>query len=510
MEFGALYKAVEMARIFSDQKSFADAVPDAPPKTISAQYESARTRPSFDLKAFVAAHFTEPKLVVPPVHPEKGESVSAYIDRMWGLLERKPERPEPYSSLLPLSHPYEVPGGRFGEIYYWDSYFTMLGLVQDGRRDLARDMLANIAGLIARYDHMPNGNRSYYLSRSQPPFFSLMMDLIAAQDGDSVYQTYLPQLRAEHDYWMGGAADLKPRRGVRRVVRLADSTLLNRYWDDRDAPRDESFREDIETAQKSGRPAAPVYRELRAASESGWDFSSRWLADGRDLSTIHTTDFAPVDLNALMFHMEQVLARAYGLEGDKQEARAFAAMARRRADAVRRLMWNRSAGLFTDYLWRDERQSTVLSLAGAVPLFVGLATKDQALETAAALKSRFLMPGGLATSLNRSGQQWDGSNGWAPLEYMAIEGLKAYGERELSAEIARRWMEENIGSYAASNLLLEKYDVRRLPGAHQASGGSGGEYALQVGFGWTNGVLAKLVAEYPAAAREAEKEYPAP
>ncbi|HXR95868.1 MAG TPA: alpha,alpha-trehalase TreF [Rhizomicrobium sp.] len=508
--FGALYRAVEMSGMFPDQKSFADAIPDAAPKTIMAEYGKAKARPGFDLKAFIAAHFKPAPRVAPALHRQAGQSVSLYIARMWNVLERRPDPPQDHSSLLPLHHHYVVPGGRFSEIYYWDSYFTMLGLIQDGRRDLARDMLANIADLIREYGHMPNGNRSYYLSRSQPPFFSAMVELMAAQDGEQVYHTYLPELSAEYEYWMASADGLRPGTASRRVVRLKDGTLLNRYWDDRAAPRDESYRQDVETAQRAGRPVREMYRQLRATSESGWDFSSRWLSDGSRLSTVHTTDFAPVDLNVLMQHLETVLARAYRTNGDAREASLFAARAQSRETAIRRLMWNEQAGLFTDYLWRDERQSPALTLAAVFPLYFHLATPEQARKTAATLRAKFLMPGGLAPTLKNTGQQWDNPNGWAPLEYLAIEGLKSYGDTALAAEIAKRWMEENIGSFAASGLLLEKYNVARLPKAHQASPGGGGEYALQVGFGWTNGVLAKLMADYPREAQAALAEYPVP
>lgn len=506
--FGDLYRAVELSRMFPDQKSFADAVPNASPETIMAAYDKAKTQPGFDLKAFVAAHFNPPTRAVSPLHKQVGQSVSSYIAQMWSVLARKPDPQQGYSSLLPLHHPYIVPGGRFSEIYYWDSYFTMQGLIQDGRSDLARDMLANIADLIRRYGHMPNGNRSYYLSRSQPPFFSAMVELLAAQDGARVYRIYMPELRAEYEYWMAGADTLKPGTAFRHAVRLKDGTLLNRYWDDRAAPRDESYAQDVETARQSGRPADQIYRQLRATSESGWDFSSRWLGDGAHLSTIHTTDFAPVDLNVLIQHLEAVLARAYQQTGDTRDAELFAAKAQARAEAIRRLMWNGQTGLYTDYLWRDERQSPALTLAAVFPLYFRIATPDQAHKTAAILREKFLMPGGLAPTLKITGQQWDSPNGWAPLEYLAIEGLKAYGETGLAAEIAKRWMEENIGSFAASGLLLEKYNVAQLPKSGQASPGGGGEYALQAGFGWTNGVLTKLMAEYPDAARAAEARYP--
>jgi alpha,alpha-trehalase len=411
------------------------------------------------------------------------------------------------SSLLPLPHPYVVPGGRFSEIYYWDAYFVMLGLEEDGRFDLARDMLDNIASLIDRYGHMPNGNRSYYLSRSQPPFFSLMVELVAAHDGDDAFGRYLPELEAEYAYWMDGAQNLEPGSAVRHVARLDDGTLINRYWDDRAAPRDESYREDVETARQAGRPAEEVYRDLRAGGESGWDFSSRWLADGATLATIRTTDIAPPDLNAAMVHLERTLAKAYRLKGDGEAARRREADADRRAEAIRRLMWNGEGGFFADYLLREKRLSEALTAATAAPLAFGVASPAQAHAVADTIGKRLLGPGGLATTLAATGQQWDRPNGWAPLQYLAIQGLKAYGEPQLARDIARRWIAVNVGSYAALGVLAEKYDVARPPDAGAAVG-RGGEYALQVGFGWTNGVLAALMAEYPDLATEALRKTP--
>ncbi len=173
---------------------------------------------------------------------------------------------------------------------------------------------------------------------------------------------------------MEGADGLAAGSAHRHVLRLADGTLLNRYWDDRAAPRDESYRQDVETARHANRPAAEVYRDLRAGAESGWDFSSRWLADGTDLGTIRTTAIAPVDLNTLMLHLEQALAKAYRLKGDPDDAQRYLALADKRGAAIRRLMWNGEAGFFTDYLWRDGRQSDALSAATAFPLYFGVAT----------------------------------------------------------------------------------------------------------------------------------------
>src|SRR5208337_4519169 len=399
-----------------------------PPAQVMADYDRQKRLPGFDLKAFVASRFQPPRQF-DAFTPQPDRSVQAYISDAWRTLQRKPDEVEPFSSLLPLPRPYVVPGGRFSQIYYWDSYFVMLGLEQDGRRELAGDMLDNVASLIDRYGHMPNGNRSYYLSRSQPPFFSCMVELVAAHDGDEVLVKYLPELEAEYDYWMDGADQLAPGSAFRHALRLPDGALLNRYWDDRAAPRDESYTKDVETARHTNRAAADVYRDLRAGSETGWDFSSRWLADGKNLWTIRTTDIAPVDLNALMFHLEQTLAKAWRLKGDLGQARRYQALAEKRAATIQRLMWNTKQKFFADYLWREGRKSDAVSAATAVPLYFGLATADEAHAVAALLRAKLLETGGLGTTATATGQQWDRPNGWAPLQYLAIEGLNFYGER---------------------------------------------------------------------------------
>lgn len=496
IEFGKLFRAVQLAGVFPDQKTFADAVPLKPPAAVMADYDRQKRMPGFDLKAFVAGQFQRPRQF-DVFKPEAGKSIEAYISDAWDALQRQPDEIEPFSSLLPLPRPYVVPGGRFREIYYWDSFFVMVGLEQDGRGALARDMLANIASLIDRYGHMPNGNRSYYLSRSQPPFFCLMVELVAAHDGDEVLVKDLPELKAEYDYWMDGADALAPGSAYRHVLRLPDGVVLNRFWDDRAAPRDESFRQDVETARHTNRAAAEVYRDLRAGAESGWDFSSRWLADGQHLWTIRTTDIAPVDLNALMLHLERTLAKAFRLKGDAEAAQRYEAFAEKRGAAMQRLMWNAHGGFFADYLWREARQSGVLSAATVVPLYVGVATPEEAHAVAASLREKLLEPGGLSATTTATGQQWDRPNGWAPLQFLAIEGLIAYGERDLAREITARWMGKTMAGYAATGVLVEKYNVEQEGDGSGGGGGGGGEYPLQVGFGWTNGVLAKLMAEYP-------------
>ena len=491
VQLGELFHDVQMKEIFHDSKTFTDLKYDETADAILAEYRAHKDDPGFDLKAFVQRHFSMPAEGQTVHLAERGQSIDNYIATLWNVLTRQTGELSGHSSLLPLPHPYVVPGGRFSELYYWDSYFTMLGLEADGRHDLVRDMIEDFAFEIDCYGHVPTGNRSYYLSRSQPPFFSLMVDVVARREGDASYVKYLPQLKAEYDYWMDGSDALAPNQGHRRVVQLADGTLLNRYWDDRPEPRDESYREDVETGSKRRADPAGVYRSLRAGAESGWDFSSRWFADGRHLDTIRTDFLAPVDLNCLMVHLERTIAKAYRIKGDADQASRFAAAADRRAAAIRRLMWDRRSRMFVDHLWQGSKSALPVTAAGLFPLFLEVAEPHQAAMVAETVRRRLLMAGGVATTLTVSREQWDYPTGWAPLQWVAVVGLRNYGKRQLAAAIASRWNCENLAGYRASGTLFEKYDV--VDEKH----GGGGEYELQIGFGWTNGVLRALRSMYP-------------
>ncbi len=489
--YSELFERVQLEHVYADSKSFVDALPVTAPEQVLAEYRRARGRPDFDLRKFVAAHFTPPPSAGAEYHTVPGQDVREHIDALWKVLERKPEDQRPHTSRLALPHRYVVPGGRFNEIYYWDSYFTMLGLEESGRHDLTTSMLDNFAWLIDRFGHVPNGNRSYYLSRSQPPFFAAMVELAAQRDGDATYRKYLPQLRREHQFWMEGESSLAPGAAHRRLVRLRDGTLLNRYWDDRDTPREEAYREDVATARASRRQAAEVYRNLRAAAESGWDFSSRWLADGKTLATIRTIDLLPPDLNSLLYQLELTIAKACEVTADTACVKDMRTRAATRKAAVTRILWNPAVGAYADYDWRTAKISDAVTAATLYPLYFGLAEAVQARAVATTTRAKLLQLHGVATTTSASAQQWDAPNGWAPLQWIAIDGLRKYGEDTLAATIAQRWVARNLQVYRSSGKLVEKYDVTG------AAAGGGGEYPLQDGFGWTNGVLRRLLALYP-------------
>jgi alpha,alpha-trehalase len=496
--YGELFVAVQTARVHADQKAFVDATPKADPATILADWRAQRDQPGFSLAAFVDAHFTPPAET--PVNPPAGQGLRERIAWLWPALTRRTPDVPPGSSLLPLPRPYVVPGGRFREGYYWDSWFTMLGLQASGREDLVDDMIANFASEIDRFGHVPNGNRSYYLSRSQPPFFAPMVELAAATEGDAVLAKWLPQMRKEHAYWMRGADALEPGQAAFNAVRLPDGALLNRWWDDEDTPRPESWLQDVQTAKAApDRPPAEVWRDLRAAAESGWDFSSRWFGDGRTLATIRTTAIVPVDLNALMVELERAIARGCRAAADKACATQFDGLARRRTTAIEQHLWH-PGGYYADYDWRLRKLRDAKTAAMLYPLFVGAASPDHAARTLRSAECALLQQGGLATTTARTGQQWDAPNGWAPLQWIADQAARRYGRPALAQAIDARFLASVEKVYAGEHKLVEKYVVDGSGGA-----GGGGEYPLQDGFGWTNGVVLRMLA-----LREQDRARPAP
>jgi alpha,alpha-trehalase len=483
--WGSLFAAVQESGLFADSKTFADAVPRIEPATILRDWREAPPADRAALATFVHDRFDLPpddNAIPPDTLP-----LAEHIVALWPTLTRKADRPVPGGSLLPLPHRYVVPGGRFRELYYWDSYFTMLGLAHSGRQDLIEDMVADFGSLLDRYGRIPNGTRSYYLGRSHPPVFYLMAAM-AADRSSAARRRRLDWMRIEHGFWMAGEETLAAPGEHRRVVRLADGSLLNRYWDDGSGPRDESWREDIALAAEAGRPADELWRDLRAAAESGWDFSSRWLGKAGTLATIRTTRLLPIDLNALLYGLERAIAdEAHNLsEGDI--AGVFTRRAADRRTAVERHLWNPALACYVDHDLDCGAAGDRLTAAAGFALFTGLADEARGPAVAAALR-RLVRTGGLVTTEDVTGQQWDAPNGWAPLQWVAIAGLRRYGEADLARAIAECWTAMVEDCYGSGRQLYEKYDVEA------GGGGGGGEYPLEIGFGWTNGVTLALVRE---------------
>ncbi len=494
--YGELFYEVQARTdLFPDSKTFVDCIPKRDVEAIRKDFKQLENKE----QAVVMMEFLQENFEIPGdavAFATEGTSVSDHIVRLWKVLLR-PADAVRTGTLIPFRYPYVVPGGRFREVYYWDSYFTMLGLQVDGRVDLMDYMLANFSALIDSLGFIPNGNRTYYASRSQPPFFALMVDLHVRENETKSLQDYLPHLLKEYDFWMDGADGLSEEKKThRRVVRLAEGEVLNRYWDDLATPRAESYREDIATVEKaiakdSTRSKKDCYRHLRAAAESGWDFSSRWFdineAGTPDISSTHTTDIIPIDLNSLLMFLEQLIANTYREKGEPDQAAIWEAKAGKRKALILKYGWSESEGFFMDYDFRKKKHTPVRSLAGMYPLFFEVADQQQARKVVENIKEDFLMPGGVVSSLYDTGEQWDYPNGWAPLHWITIKGLRNYEEFELANEITSRWMTLNTQVFERTKKMIEKYNVVDL-----SLDGGGGEYPAQDGFGWTNGVFQRL------------------
>ncbi len=473
--FGDLFEAVQLGEVFEDSKTFVDLIPLFSPEKIIADFQNEKNNEGFDLEKFVWKNFKSQTLAASDFESDTSITLSAHISNLWKNLTREKDEAIAGSSLIPLPYPYIAPGGRFKEIYYWDSYFTMLGLAEDGQIEMIENMVKNFAYLIETIGHIPNGNRSYFVSRSQPPFFSLMVDLLAQLKGNAILITYLPFLEKEYEFWMSPDSN--------RSIQLGASSL-NRYFDNKDFPREESYAEDVKLDGTFPQPML----HLRAACESGWDFSSRWLADQKTLSQIRTADILPVDLNCLLYHLEETIYRIYQLSGNEQKADEYFKLANQRAELINTIFYKNSIGTFVDVI-KGEGQSSQITLAMMYPLFFKLATQEQSDSIATIIKEQFLQEGGLPTTLLQTGQQWDFPNGWAPLQWIAVKGLDNYGHQDLAKEIAKRWCHLNEKVFQNTGKMMEKYNVVDL-----TLDAGGGEYDVQEGFGWSNGVYLAMQA----------------
>ncbi len=484
---GELFSAVQLNRVHGDAKTFVDLIPKNRLAVIVKAYRAARAQPSFDLAAFVDYYF-RPYMTSSTDTIEYTDNPEHHINHLWSIQTRKNLRTD--GSLLPLPYPYVVPGGRFQEQFYWDSYFIMLGLEASGRHELSDGIIANCDYMIRKFGFIPTGNRTYFTTRSQPPFYIHMVRLVGARQGKAFVMRHLPYLLREYAFWtknprhLWGLGKLK----YQRVVTLSDGSQLSCYSDSKATPRPESYSADKETAHYARNALANLtYRHLRAGAESGWDYSSRWFQDKKHLETIQTAETVPIDLNCLLYEMEMLIADCYKKLFQPTLVRSYRKKATKRKHAIDTYLWNEIDGFYYDYHAPSQSQTGVASLAAYFAMFSGVASRHQAKTLVKRLETEFLKPGGLVATPYDTGQQWDAPNGWAPLHWIVIVGLRRYGYNELADEVKSRWLDCNLAVYQHEHKFVEKYNVV-TPGIK----GGGGEYKLQDGFGWTNGVFMAL------------------
>jgi alpha,alpha-trehalase len=482
-EIQSLFDNVQRSKIFSDQKMMPDAVPLFPIPEINAKYEKEKETDGFNLKDFVLRNFDFLGAKI-SIQREQHLPIDQHIEKLWDELTRTAY--EEKGTLLKLPKPYIVPGGRFNEFFYWDSYFIMLGLQVSGRVEMMENIIENCSYLIQHVGFVPNASRTHFLSRSQPPYFSLMLDLLFETTKDeTIYTKYHSTLEKEYAFWMDGEEGLEKDSSVKRVAKTNSGDVLNRYYDAENTPRPESYVIDIEDAENTS--GEQFYRNIRSACESGWDFSSRWFEDGETIQTIETLNIAEVDVNCLLWHLEKTLVKSSALQNFTEKENYFTQRAADRKRMIDHYFWDENAGTYKDYHTKKHKKTSSEHIAALYPLFLGLASTAQAKAVSEIIAEKFLYQGGLVTTTKKSGQQWDLPNAWAPYQWLGYKAMMNYGFTEVAEEIKNNWCSNVERVYNNTGKLMEKYnalDTETIAG--------GGEYPNQDGFGWTNGVYLKL------------------
>jgi len=413
--------------------------------------------------------------------------------------------------LLYLPRPYVVPGGRFNEMYGWDSYFIQLGLLKDGEVELAKDMADNFLYEIRQYGKILNANRTYYLTRSQPPLLTEMLLGVYRKTQDRSWLAgSVAAVEEYYRYWTS-EPHLTPQTGLSRYVDLGEGPSAEVVASERNGSGETHYdlvkdyfrtHRNVEAYDVSRfydrqrDELTPLfYKADRSMRESGFDPSARFGPFNADI-----LEYNPVCLNSLLYLMEKDMAAILEIVGRGTEAEKWKTRAKERAERVNRFLWDRDDGLYYDYNFEQKRLRHYPFLTAFYPLWAGIASKEQAERVRVALK-KFEEPGGLRTSTNRSGDQWDAPFGWAPLELIAVEGLRRYGYNDDANRIARKFLSLVYREFRRTGTIVEKYDVERSS-ADIRGEVRYGYSSNEVGFGWTNGVFKVLVDELPTPDRE--------
>uniref|UniRef100_UPI0037E8D32E trehalase n=1 Tax=Semicossyphus pulcher TaxID=241346 RepID=UPI0037E8D32E len=520
---GPILHQVQTAKLFNDDKYFVDMkLRETPDVVLSAFHNLSRESPNMtvppaELQQFLSTYFEKPgtefETWTPPdwhdnpkflggIADKELRSWAEKIHQLWKSLGRKirpsvKDHPELYSQIY-TPHPVVVPGGRFRELYYWDSYWVINGLLLSEMTDTAYGMIQNFLYLVNRYGFVPNGGRIYYERRSQPPFLTLMVQSYYQATKDKEFlRAALPGLEQEYQFWMLNHS----------VAVMVNEVLhvLNRYHVKVGLPRPESYTDDLELAEGlTDERKQQLWMDLKAGAESGWDFTSRWYSDSDGhtngtLGSTRTSQILPTDLNALMCLNEKTLALFHRILGDGDSAARYEEAAARRLQAIESVLWDAERGAWFDFNMATHSKNFEFFPSNLAPVWAQCYSQPEMGEKAVQYLKRsgaLQFPNGVPTSLRESGQQWDYPNAWPPLQHMLIEGLSKLPSKEakeLALDLAQRWIKTNWLAYEKYDAMFEKYDVNG-----DGKPGGGGEYEVQLGFGWTNGVALQLLDQYGA------------
>ncbi|XP_067826810.1 trehalase [Heptranchias perlo] len=508
-----------MAKLFNDNKHFVDMKLKINPDVVLEAFRNLTTAsPAVDLtkeqlKLFVEMYFDAPgqelekwtpadwgdhPRILQKIFDQKLRLWAAELHALWKSLGRKikvevQSHPELYSQIY-VPKPLVVPGGRFREYYYWDSYWIIKGLLLSEMAETSKGMIENFLHLIRRFGLIPNGGRVYYQRRSQPPFLVLMMESYINATNDRAFLTQnIDLLDQEYEFWM--------RNRSTPVIVEGRTHIVNRYIVEAAGPRPESYSKDVEVAQTLTEAArGELWMELKTGAESGWDFSSRWFVDSNGenngtLKDTKTKHVLPVDLNSILCRNERVLASFHKQLGNSLKAKYYEDALNRRIDAVRDVFWDKTQGIWFDYNLINHRSNAEFYASCLMPLWAEcLAEQEPGQMGEMVIRYLEVLLRTLVTlNIPHAGDFTCGATSRVsecclPLHLFCNKGLaKSNSEqgRRIAFQQAQKWIQSNWALYKKHRAMFEKYDVN-----------GGGEYEVQVGFGWTNGVALQLLDQY--------------
>ncbi|KAI5698863.1 hypothetical protein M8J76_012715 [Diaphorina citri] len=497
---GELLDKVQRGNVFpNDSKSFVDLKLKQPEDVILAKFRALLTNnadpDTTTLTNFVNEYFeagNELQVWSPPdftsnptienkISDAKYRQFALDLNQIWkelGRIVKQDVRDNPQLySLIYTPNGFFIPGGRFRELYYWDTYWIVQGILLCDMKDSARGVIENIISLVDQFGFMPNGARVYYLERSQPPLLIPMAASYAKYTGDTNFiRTHLKSLTNEFEYWM--------KRHMVTVEKNGKYYTMARYYAPSRGPRPESYREDYHEAAdlQTEDEKNFLYSELKAGAETGWDFSSRWFIarDGSNrggLKYIRTTSIIPVDLNAILQMNANYLSEWWLKFGNKDLSAKYKKIAYQLLEAIHEVLWNEQVGVWLDYDIKNKKPRNYFYVSNITPLWT-LSYKFSK-QYVAERVLQYLRDNEIITKDNQA---------------FIIQGLD-YTQDKLAKQVAYRlaekWLFTNYMGYETSKAMFEKYDVELI-----GKTGNGGEYEAQTGFGWTNGFAFELLNRY--------------
>uniref|UniRef100_A0AB38ZE60 Trehalase n=1 Tax=Ectomocoris sp. TaxID=3104572 RepID=A0AB38ZE60_9HEMI len=516
---GDLLHQVQMSGLYKDSKTFVDKSLLTDPITIIEDFYKLKSGykdgqlPLEVIKSFVKQNFVNIAVLeawTPPdwtpnpsisksINDPKYKKWSLDLNDIWKDLSRKTqdsiaEYPDRHS-IIYVPNGFIVPGGRFNELYYWDTLWIVNGVLLCDMFKTAKGIIENLLHLVKLFGFVPNGSRIYFTQRSQPPTLTLMVDSYFKTTNDFQFiKDNIDVLDREMDFWNTGR--------IVEVYVKGKSYLMYRYYAVSSGPRPESYREDMATVSslKSDEEKTSKFIELKSGAESGWDFSSRWYRtegfENLNLTNIRTSTIIPVDLNSLLHKCFATLSNWYYLLGDSIKYKQYKDLADQLLDAIENVFWNEKDGIWYDYDLMTHSQRKYFYMSNFAPLW----TKSYNFNplyisnkiTNYLIKYKLIKyVGGTPTSHDFSSQQWDFPNAWPPLQAFLIQGLENIGTQQTSEAaffLANKWLRSNYQGFKKYHKMFEKYDSLKV-----GESGAGGEYEAQNGFGWTNGIALEFL-----------------